>query len=127
MAKEYLLALTQKDENKRIEQLQAFYEGYANDYYDPNRKEISDSDDILMLGSGLKRKEIPADTKAIFMTIDSQKGHKDPSKDHFWYMVTAVDKKMNLYVIESGKIYDEKKIYEKMHTMYNVGDKKSKY
>lgn len=124
MAKEYLLALTQKDENKRIEQLQAFYEGYANDYYDPNRKEISDSDDILMLGSGLKRKEITADTKAIFMTIDSQKGHKDPTKDHFWYMVTAVDKKMNLYVIESGKIYDEKKIYEKMHTMYNVGDKK---
>ena len=123
MAKEYLVALTQKDEKERIEQLQTFYEGYVNKYYDPKRNEVSDSDDILLLGSGLRRKEIPVDTKAIFMTIDSQKGHNDPTKDHFWYMITAIDSKMNVYKLESGKIYDEKKIYEKMHTKYNIGDK----
>ena len=121
MAKQYLRALTQKDDSERIEQLQAFYEGYFNDYYDPKSKEVSKTDDILTLGSGLKRREIPEDTRAIYMTIDSQKGHKNKEKDHYWYKIVAVDSSINAYKIESGKIYSEKKVYEKICSKYNVG------
>jgi len=123
IAKTYLRAVMQADVNIKNEMLQKFYEGYYNDYYDPKRNEVSKSDDILMLGSGLRKREIPEDTRAIYMTIDTQKGHKDKEKDHYWYKIGAFDSKMNFYKIESGKLFKDKDVYTKIFSKYNIGSR----
>jgi len=123
IAKTFLRAEMQKDKIVRAEMLAKFYEGYYNDYYDARRNDISKSDDILMLGSGYKKREISEDIKAVYMTIDTQKGHKDKDKDHYWYMIGGFDSKMNFYLIESGKIFKDKDIYTKIFSKYNRGSK----
>ncbi len=123
MARDYLIASLNENEEERNEALKVFYEGYYNDYYDPNKNKISKTDDILLLDSGLPRGEIEENTAAIYMTIDSQKGHSNPDDDHYWYVVGSFDTDLNWKKIESGKIYDEKKLYTIMCKKYNYQGK----
>lgn len=123
MARDYLIASLEENDEERVDALKTFYEGYYNDYFDPKKNELSKSDDILTLGSGLNKGQIPENTVAIYMTIDTQKGHKVKEEDHYWYKIGAFDNKMNFYKIETGKVYSDNEIYQKIHTKYNIGDR----
>jgi len=123
IAQEMLAAEYETNPILQQENYEKIYEGYLNDYYDPKRNEVSKSDDILMLGSGLRKREIPEDTQAIYMTIDTQKGHKDKEQDHYWYKIGAFDSKMNFYKIESGKLFKDKDVYTKIFSKFNNGSR----
>lgn len=123
IARDFLIADLTENKQERTEALQTFYEGYYNDYFDPRNTETSKSDDILMLGSGYRAKELPDNVVSVYMTIDTQKGHKQKEKDHYWFVVRAWDDKMNSYKLESGKIYQDKDLYNKIFTKYNIGDR----
>lgn len=123
MAKAYLKAEMSSDIKVKHEQLEKFYEGYVNDWYDKNRDKVAKSDDILLLDSGIPSGEISKNCAAIYMTIDSQKGHNNPEDDHYWYVVGEFDSDLNWRKIESGKIYDEKKLYTIMCKKYNYEGK----
>lgn len=123
ISRAYYKAYYIENENKRNEAMALFYEGYFNVWYDKNKNKVSKSDDILMLDSGIPKGEISENCSAIYMTIDSQKGHKDPDDDHYWYVVGEFDSDLNWRKIESGKIYDEKKLYTIMCKKYNFEGK----
>ena len=123
IAKSYLKAKMQSNESTRDDMLEKFFEGYLNEWYNPRGEGAARSDDILLLDSGIPKGEISKDCVAVYMTIDSQKGHNNPEDDHFWYVIGEFDKDLNWRKIESGKVYDEKKLYTLMHKKYNYEGK----
>jgi len=64
-----------------FEQKAIVYIDYFNEIYEENNKS-RDKNDILLLGNGLRKWEVPADTVKLYLTVDTQ-------KDHFYYQITA--------------------------------------
>lgn len=78
------------------EQKAAFYRGWLNQIYTPEIKTTPLSELEKLINEKLKQNEIPDDTVGLFGAIDVQ-------KDHYYYLVMAVDSKLNRHIVDCGR------------------------
>lgn len=76
--------------------LEKIYRGWFNKFYARNVVTTTEND-LLLLGNGLKRWQVPKDTYKIYMGVDTQ-------KDHFWYEVKAYCFGKQSHSIASGRV-----------------------
>lgn len=103
----------------KIANLQMLYVGQLNRIYRVNIKK-QDASDILLLTNKLKWGIVPKDTAKLYFITDTQ-------KDHYWYMVLAVQYGKLYHVVEHGKIYEENILKEKMFQSYQTEDNIQRY
>lgn len=82
IARSYAKAITTKDPALRRESLTKHFEGYYNEPYEEEIKDVVKKSDILRISNGLEEDIVPDDTYKIFLDIDTQ-------KTHFYYTITA--------------------------------------
>lgn len=112
------LVQAQNDKNK-ISRMQVLYVGYFNRIYRTNIKK-RESSDILLLTNKLQWGIVPRDTAKLYYIVDTQ-------KDHYWYMVMAVQWGKIYNVVEHGKIYEWEHCKQGMFASYKTIDGESRY
>ena len=80
----------------KIADLQATWVGYFNRIYKTSIKK-REANDILLLTNGLPRGIVPENTAKLYFIADTQ-------KDHWWWMVCAVQWGKIFNVVEHGKV-----------------------
>lgn len=100
-------------------QMDKFYRGYLNKIYSKNVVK-SDHNNILRLGNGYRKWEVPNDTIALYMGVDTQ-------KDHFWFEIKAYCYGYVSHSVAHGKIYDINQLEELLTTPYSDRTGKKHY
>ena len=89
--------------------LDKLYRGWFNRFY---QKEIktTESSDLLLLGNGLPKWEVPEDTIKIYMGVDTQ-------KDHFWFEIKAYTYGNRSHSIAFGRL----ETFEDVERIWELG------
>lgn len=92
IAQEYLKADT---DDKKI----VFYRGWLAQIYEPEIKSTP-KEEILKLKCDLEERKLPDDCIGLVASIDVQKGH-------YYYSAIGVDKNLNPFIVEYGRLESE--------------------
>ncbi len=103
----------------KIAQMQMLYVGYFNRIYRTNIKK-RESAEILLLSNGLKGWIIPKDTAKLYFIVDTQ-------KDHYWWMVMAVQWGRKYNVVAHGRADEDAQLEELMFRSNKTEDGGHKY
>jgi len=96
IAREMLKANLEKDPSKRDRLKQLLFEGYFNDDYEQEVKDVVKKNDILLLSNGLEERVIPEDTFKVYLTIDTQ-------LTHFWWTIYAFQYGSIMNLVDYGR------------------------
>lgn len=77
--------------------LDKVYRGWLNKFYEDEKTEKREADELTVLSLGLEEFIIPDDTIAVYLTVDTQ-------KDHFWVLITAFRLGVNPHVVWAGRV-----------------------
>jgi hypothetical protein len=106
-------------DKSKISRMQVLYVGYFNRIYRVNIKK-RESSDILLLTNKLKSWVVPNDTAKLYFIVDTQ-------KDHYWWMVMAVQWGKLFNVVAHGKAYEDNQLKELMFKRYFTQDGEERY
>lgn len=117
IAREMLKASLEKHPTKRNRLYQLLYEGYFNDDYEQEAKEVLKKNEILLLSNGLEERIVPEDTFKIYLTIDTQ-------LTHFWWTLCAwqYGSVMNLVDYGRAESFDELDVIRKQALVTKNGE-----
>jgi phage terminase large subunit GpA-like protein len=104
------------DAKGKYDEIAIVYVEYFNEIYDDGRNEVK-TEDLLLLGNGYKKWEIPEETVRLYLTIDTQ-------KDHFYWKITAYGYGFIANTVAYGRAETTHDLKELMFNNYNgVGDR----
>ena len=89
--------------------LDKLYRGWFNRFYQKELK-TTEVSDLLLLGNGLPKWEVPEDTIKIYMGVDTQ-------KDHFWFEVKAYCYGNRSHSMAHGRL----ETFEDIEQMWEIG------
>jgi phage terminase large subunit GpA-like protein len=99
--------------------LQHTYVGFFNRPYIPEKMQSSRAD-VLTLANNYEEWEIPDDTIALYMGVDSQ-------KDHFWVTIVAYEYNMISHLVHASRVEDLKSIVDLAERYYYYQNGKRYY
>jgi len=103
----------------KIHDLKHTWVGYFNRIY-KTKTQTAEVSDILMLTNGLKEFVIPKDTAKLYLAIDTQ-------KNHYWYVLCAVQWGKKFNVVTHGKAVDDQVIKDLMFRSYLTEEGSHRY
>ena len=99
--------------------LQHTYVGFFNRPYIPDKRQSSRAD-VLLISNAYEEWQIPDDTIALYVGVDSQ-------KDHFWVTVVAYEYDMVSHLVHAARVEDFASIVDIVEREYYYGNGKRYY